>query len=170
MVPGGSFEIMSAKTNACRILDSLHIPYTLHEYEWDENQLDAVTVAEKVGMQPNQMYKTLVLRGDKTGIIVACIPGDKDLHLKNLASASGNKKVEMVPVKEIQSHTGYIRGGVSPLGMKKKYPLYLDHTVTGLNPVSISAGRRGLQIFIKGTDLAAAAEAILADITSQSMS
>ncbi len=113
---------MSTKTNACRILDSLHISYTLHEYEWDENQLDAFIVAEKVGVMPRQMYKTLILRGDKTGIIAACIPGDKELDLKTLAKASGNKKVEMVPVKEIQRLTGYIRGGVSPLGMKKKIP------------------------------------------------
>lgn len=157
---------MSTKTNACRILDSLHISYTLHEYEWDENQLDAVIVAEKVGVMPRQMYKTLILRGDKTGIIAACIPGDKELDLKTLAKASGNKKVEMVPVKEIQRLTGYIRGGVSPLGMKKKYPLYLDKTVTGVNPVSISAGKRGLQIFLDGKDLAASSGAFLADITN----
>lgn len=157
---------MSTKTNACRILDSLHISYTLHEYEWDENQLDAITVAEKVGVMPHQMYKTLVLRGDKTGIIAASIPGDKEINLKKLAMESGNKKVEMVPVKEIQTLTGYIRGGVSPLGMKKKYPFYLDITITGVNPVSISAGKRGLQIFLKGKDLVTASEALLVDITN----
>ncbi|MDF2961712.1 MAG: cysteinyl-tRNA(Pro) deacylase [Paenibacillus sp.] len=156
---------MAAKTNACRILDSYHTPYTLHEYEWDEDQLDVFTVAEKVGLQPKQLYKTLVLRGDKTGILMACIPGDKELSLKSLAQVSGNKKVEMVQVKEIQALTGYIRGGVSPLGVKKKYPLFLDQSVTNVNPVSISAGRRGLQIFLDGKDLAAVAEAALADIT-----
>ncbi|WP_040948298.1 Cys-tRNA(Pro) deacylase [Gorillibacterium massiliense] len=155
---------MSIKTNACRILDTLHITYTLHEYVWDENQLDATTVATKVGLLPSQLYKTLILRGDKSGIIAACIPGDKELNLKSLASVSGNKKVEMVAVKEIQSLTGYIRGGVSPLGMKKKYPLYLHSSVKSMDPVSISGGRRGLQIFLHGEDLAAASEGYLADI------
>ncbi|WP_068777297.1 Cys-tRNA(Pro) deacylase [Paenibacillus sp. FJAT-26967] len=156
---------MSAKTNACRLLDKLGISYTLHEYEWDEDHLDVGTVAGKVGLDVQHLYKTLVLRGDKTGIVMACIPGDRELDLKALAAGSGNKKVEMVPVKEIQALTGYIRGGVSPLGAKKKYPLYLDKQVLQVDPVSISAGRRGLQIFVKGTDLAAASEAILADIT-----
>ncbi|MEK3725475.1 Cys-tRNA(Pro) deacylase [Paenibacillus sp. FSL H8-0034] len=159
---------MSAKTNACRILDALHISYTLHEYDWDEDQLDAYTVADKVGLPADQIYKTLVLRGDKNGIMMACIPGDAELNLKSLAQASGNKKVEMVAVKEIQALTGYIRGGVSPLGTKKKYPFYLAPAAVNVNPVSISAGRRGLQIFLKGEDLAAASEAILVDITSHS--
>jgi Cys-tRNA(Pro)/Cys-tRNA(Cys) deacylase len=156
---------MAAKTNACRILDGYKIPYTLHEYEWDENQLDVETVAAKVGIQVEHMYKTLVLRGDKTGIVMACIPGHKELHLKQLAAISGNKKVEMVAVKEIEALTGYVRGGVSPLGVKKKYPLYVDSSVSTVNPVSISAGRRGLQIFLQGTDLVKASEAILAEIT-----
>lgn len=155
---------MSIKTNACRILDSLHIKYTLHEYDWDENQLDAATVATKVGLQPSQLFKTLIVRGDKSGILAACIPGDQELNLKSLASVSGNKKVEMVPVKEIQSLTGYIRGGVSPLGMKKKYPLYLHSSVKSMELVSISGGRRGLQIYLHGDDLVAASEGYLADI------
>ncbi|KRE99872.1 cysteinyl-tRNA(Pro) deacylase [Paenibacillus sp. Soil766] len=154
------------KTNACRKLDSLKIPYTLHEYEWDENQLDVRTVAEKVHLLVSQLYKTLVLKGDKTGVIVACIPGDRELNLKSLAIQSGNKKVEMVPVKDIQNLTGYIRGGVSPLGMKRKYPFFLDSSVTMMELVSISAGRRGLQIFISGADLVKASEANLVDITS----
>ncbi|UJF34087.1 Cys-tRNA(Pro) deacylase [Paenibacillus hexagrammi] len=156
---------MSSKTNACRLLDGLKLAYTLHEYEWDENQLDVATVAQKVGLSVGELFKTLVLRGDKTGVIAACIPGDQELHLKKLAAASGNKKVEMVAVKELQALTGYIRGGVSPLGMKKKYPLYLDSSVAGRELVSISGGKRGLQIFLKGDDLAAATEAILADLT-----
>lgn len=154
------------KTNACRKLDSLKISYTLHEYEWDENQLDVRAVAEKVHLLVSQLYKTLVLKGDKTGVIVACIPGDRELNLKSLAIQSGNKKVEMVPVKDIQNLTGYIRGGVSPLGMKKKYPFFLDSSVTNMELVSISAGRRGLQIFISGADLVKASEANLVDITS----
>ncbi len=109
------------KTIAARILDQMKITYELREYEWNEEELDAVTVARKVGLPPEQVFKTLVVRGDKTGVLVACIPGDGELDLKALAGASGNKKVEMVPVKEIQGLTGYIRGGVSPLGMKKSY-------------------------------------------------
>ncbi|NOV01398.1 Cys-tRNA(Pro) deacylase [Paenibacillus planticolens] len=155
---------MSNKTNACRILDSLQIDYSLHEYDWDESQLDAATVAAKVGLQPGQLFKTLILKGDKSGVIAACIPGDQGLNLKSLAAASGNKKVEMVPVKDIQSLTGYIRGGVSPLGMKKKYPFYLHSTVMSMELVSISGGRRGLQIFLRGADLAAATEGELVDI------
>ncbi|NIK70574.1 MULTISPECIES: Cys-tRNA(Pro) deacylase [unclassified Paenibacillus] len=157
---------MSNKTNACRKLDSLHIKYTLHEYEWDEEHLDVDTVAKKVGLPSNQLYKTLVLRGDKTGIIAACIPGDKELNLKSLAQASGNKKVEMVAVKEIQALTGYIRGGVSPLGMKKNYPFYLHEAVMAMELVSISAGKRGLQIFLNGADLAAASEGKLVNIAN----
>lgn len=158
---------MAAKTNASRILDKLNIAYTLHEYEWDEDHLDAQSVADKVGLPCGQLFKTLVLRGDKTGIVMACIPGDKELDLKKLASASGNKKVEMVPVKDIVTLTGYIRGGVSPLGCKKKYPLYIDRSVVPMDTVSISAGRRGLQIFLKGTDLIDACEGIVSDITME---
>ncbi|WP_282937433.1 Cys-tRNA(Pro) deacylase [Paenibacillus sp. RC67] len=156
---------MAAKTNASRILDKLSVSYTLHEYEWDEEDLAVSTVAQKVGLPVEQLYKTLVLRGDKTGVIMACIPGDKELDLKALASISGNKKVEMVPVKEIMTLTGYIRGGVSPLGVKKKYPLYMNRSVLERELVSISAGRRGLQIFVKGTDLVTACEGILSEIT-----
>ncbi|MCS7463870.1 Cys-tRNA(Pro) deacylase [Paenibacillus doosanensis] len=155
---------MTAKTNASRMLDKLRVPYTLHEYDWDENQLDAATVAGKVGIDCERLYKTLVLRGDKTGVIMACIPGHRELDLKRLAAASGNKKVEMTPVKDIAALTGYIRGGVSPLGVKKKYPLYIDRSVLPLDVVSISAGRRGLQIFLKGEDLVSACEGIVSDI------
>jgi Cys-tRNA(Pro)/Cys-tRNA(Cys) deacylase len=115
-------------------------------------------------LPPAQVFKTLVVRGDKTGVLVACIPGDRELDLKRLAAISGNKKAEMVPVKEIQSLTGYIRGGVSPLGMKKQYPFYLDESAQGLNPVSISAGQRGLQILLSGTDLIRATQARLAPL------
>jgi Cys-tRNA(Pro)/Cys-tRNA(Cys) deacylase len=153
------------KTIASRILDTLEIQYTLHEYEWDEEALDAVTVAEKVGISPSQIFKTLVLRGDKIGVVMACIPGDKELDLKALAIISGNKKMEMVPVKDLQTLTGYIRGGVSPIGVKKKYPLYIDQSIQGLNPVSISAGKRGIQIFLNGMDLVRVCEASLGSIS-----
>jgi Cys-tRNA(Pro)/Cys-tRNA(Cys) deacylase len=156
---------MAGKTIACRILDAKKIPYTLHEYEWDESNLNAQHAAEQVNLPHEQVFKTLVLKGDKTGVVMACIPSHKELNLKALAAASGNKKVEMVPVKEIQSLTGYIRGGVSPLGIKKRYPLYIDETAVHLNPISISAGKRGLQIFVKGSDLIQITEAIPSSLT-----
>jgi Cys-tRNA(Pro)/Cys-tRNA(Cys) deacylase len=153
------------KTTACRILDTMKIPYTLHEYTVNEDELDAVTVAHKVGLPPEQVYKTLVLRGDKTGVVMCCIPGNGELDLKALAAASGNKKVEMVPVKDIQGLTGYIRGGVSPLGVKKRYPFYLEEAAQTLDVMSVSAGKRGIQMFLKGEDLIRATEAKLVNIT-----
>ncbi|MFX3625341.1 MAG: Cys-tRNA(Pro) deacylase [Ectobacillus sp.] len=156
---------MTRKTIACRILDAKKIPYTLHEYQWDEEHLDAQHVAAQIDLPLEQVFKTLVLKGDKTGVIVACIPAHKELNVKALAACSGNKKADMVPVKEIQALTGYIRGGVSPLGIKKRYPFYIDSSAAGLDPISISAGKRGLQIFIKGADLITAAEAIPVSIT-----
>ncbi|HWI66066.1 MAG TPA: aminoacyl-tRNA deacylase, partial [Symbiobacteriaceae bacterium] len=121
------------------MLDQMKIAYELREYEWNEEELDAVTVARKVGLPPEQVFKTLVTHGDKTGVLVACIPGNAELDLKALAAVSGNKKVEMVSVKEILGLTGYIRGGVSPLGMKKQYPFYLDETAEIIDVISISA-------------------------------
>lgn len=141
------------KTIAARILDQLKVSYELRSYEWSEEELDAVSVAGKVGLPPAHVFKTLVARGDKTGVLVACVPGDQELSLKALAAASGNKKVEMVHVKELQGLTGYIRGGVSPLGMKKKYPFYLDQSAEPLTEMAISAGQRGLQLILAGSDL-----------------
>lgn len=156
---------MTAKTTACRILDTLKIPYSLHEYEWNEETLDAVTVAGKVGIPSSNIFKTLILKGDKTGVLMACVPGNQELDLKSLALVSRNKKVEMVAAKDLQSLTGYIRGGVSPLGVKKRYPLYIDQSVQGLNIVSISAGKRGTQIFLSGADLVSASQGILAQLS-----
>ncbi|MHB9145649.1 MAG: Cys-tRNA(Pro) deacylase [Symbiobacteriia bacterium] len=153
------------KTIAVRILDQLKIPYELREYPWSEDELDAVTVAYKIGLPPEQVFKTLVVRGDRTGVLMACVPGSAELDLKALAAVSGNKRVEMVPVKEIQGLTGYIRGGVSPLGSKKAYPLYLDTAAAGLGQVSVSAGQRGLQMILSGPDLARATRAKLASLT-----
>jgi Cys-tRNA(Pro)/Cys-tRNA(Cys) deacylase len=152
------------KTIAARMLDQLKISYELREYEVNEDELDAVTVARKVNMPPEATFKTLVARGDKTGVIMACIPGDAELDLKKFASVTGNKKVELTPVKEIQSLTGYIRGGVSPLGSKKKYPLYLDESALRHERVSVSAGQRGLQMILSPQDLQRAADGILADL------
>src|SRR6185369_14671147 len=114
------------KTNAARILDSAGVRYEIREYEADENDLSAPHVAEAIGMPPEQVFKTLVARGDRSGILMACIPANTELDLKGLAAASGNKKVELVAVKEVLGLTGYVRGGVSPVGTKKAYPLFLD--------------------------------------------
>src|SRR5215475_1558170 len=152
------------KTIAARMLDQLKIDYELRAYEVSEDELDAVSVARKVNMPPEATFKTLVARGDRTGVVMACVPGDAELDLKKFASVTGNKKVEMAPVKEIQSLTGYIRGGVSPLGSKKKYPLYLDESALKHERVSVSAGQRGLQMILSPQDLQRAAGGILADL------
>lgn len=141
------------KTNAARQLDELNIDYKLVEYEIDESDLSAETVASKVGLPAEQVFKTLVVRGDKTGVFMTCIPGNAELDLKAIAEVSGNKKVEMVHVKEIQQLTGYIRGGVSPIGAKKRYPIFLDQSARRFPFISISAGTRGSQIFISPGDL-----------------
>ena len=114
------------KTNAARMLESSGVSFELWNYEVDPNDVSAKAVAGKIGIPPERIFKTLVARGDKTGVMLACVPGDSELDLKALASVSGNKKVEMVHMKEVLPLTGYIRGGVSPLGTKKVYPVYID--------------------------------------------
>ncbi len=146
---------MAHKTNAARILDQNKIAYELKEYVSDESDLSAFNVARKIGLPVEQVYKTLVARGDKTGIIVACIQGDQELNLKSLAALSKNKKVDLVPLKEIQPLTGYIRGGVSPLGLKKNYPVFIQVDILKLEKVAVSAGMRGLQLFLQPGDLIA---------------
>ncbi|MBP2662801.1 MAG: ybaK [Firmicutes bacterium] len=147
------------KTNAARILDGLKFTYELREYEVDETDLSAQNVAEKVGMPDAQVFKTLVVKGDKTGIIMACIPGATELDLKALAAVSGNKKVEMVSLKEVQPLTGYVRGGVSPLGPKKRYPVFLDKSAANWQVIAVSAGVRGCQIILAPEHLAQAVKA-----------
>ena len=146
------------KTNAARILHSHQIAYELISYEVDENDLGAENVAKKCHIPLEQSVKTLVLQGDKTGILVACVPGNCEIELKKLAKLSGNKKVEMVPMKNILALTGYIRGGVSPLGMKKKYPTYVEEMITIYDDIICSAGERGLQLHLKPQDLLLAIE------------
>src|SRR5262245_17446323 len=153
------------KTNAVRMLDQLKISYEIRVYEVTEDELDAVSVAHKVNMPPEATFKTLVARGDKTGVILACVPGNRELDLKKFASVTGNKKVELVALKEILSLTGYIRGGVSPLGTKKKYQLFLNQSALNHERISVSAGQRGLQMIISPGDLQRAAQATLADLT-----
>jgi Cys-tRNA(Pro)/Cys-tRNA(Cys) deacylase len=152
------------KTNAARFLDNLKIEYRLMEYEVDESDVSAEAVANKVNLPLEQVFKTLVARGDKSGVVLACIPGGAQLDLKRLSEISGNKKVEMVPVKEIQALTGYIRGGVSPIGTKKHYPVYLDESALQFPFISISAGVRGCQILLDPKSLPRAVGAQISPI------
>lgn len=152
------------KTNAARILDQWGIAYTLYYYTVNEDRLGAEHVAQSLGMDVEVTVKTLVLRGDKTGIMVACLPGYAAIDLKKLASSSGNKKVDMVPVKEVVQLTGYLRGGVSPIGMKKQYPLYVDELVFLQEKVLLSAGLRGVQFFLDPAPFFAKAQGIVVDI------
>lgn len=153
------------KTIAARMLDQLKINYELRAYDVNEDELDAITVAHKIGMPPEATFKTLVARGDKSGVVMTCIPGDQELDLKKLAAVTSNKKIDLVAVREIQGLTGYIRGGVSPLGSKKKYPLYIDETAVLHDKLSVSAGQRGLQMILSPQDLIDATQATLADLT-----
>jgi Cys-tRNA(Pro)/Cys-tRNA(Cys) deacylase len=155
-----------AKTNAARILDAAGIRYEVREYPVDENDLSAPHVAEAIGMPPEQVFKTLVARGDRTGVLMACIPANSELDLKGLASASGNKKIELVAVKEVLGLTGYIRGGVSPVGTKKPYPFYLDETAELWDVISVSAGMRGQQMLLAPADLVRVTEATIAAIAT----
>lgn len=153
------------KTNAVRMLDTLGIAYELHEYAIDPTDLAAETVAQKVGLPPEQVFKTLVVRGDRTGVILAVIPGNTQLDLKALAQLSGNRKVETVPLKEVQPLTGYIRGGVTALACKKDYPVYVDELAEVFEVISISAGVRGTQIFLAPADYLRAVQATVGAIS-----
>jgi Cys-tRNA(Pro)/Cys-tRNA(Cys) deacylase len=141
------------KTNATRLLDKLNIDYQIVEYQVNLTDLSAEHVSRELGIPLNQIFKTLVAHGDKTGEMVACVPGNSELNLKTLARISGNKKVQLIPTKEINKRTGYIRGSVSPLGLKYSYPLYIDRSALQHQFILISAGLRGLQIKINPQDL-----------------
>jgi Cys-tRNA(Pro)/Cys-tRNA(Cys) deacylase len=151
-----------AKTNAARILDQLGIHYELREYDVDVDDLAAETVARKIGLPPEQVFKTLVARGDRNGLCMAVIPGDQELDLKALAETAGERKVQLVPVKELQALTGYIRGGVTALGAKHEFPVFADETLELFDVISISAGRRGLQILTAPADYLRATKARVA--------
>lgn len=159
--------VFMSKTNACRILDSLSIHYELREYPVDPDDLSAETVAAKVGLPPEQVFKTLAVRGDRQGISVAVIPGNYELDFKALAQLTGDRKVEMLPLKEVQSVTGYIRGGVTALGMKKDYPVFADETIELWDTVSVSAGHRGMQIIIAPADYLRATAATVGEISRE---
>jgi Cys-tRNA(Pro)/Cys-tRNA(Cys) deacylase len=140
------------KTNAARLLDSLGIAYEVREYEVDPDDLAAESVARKVGLPPEQVFKTLVARGDKHGVCFAVVPGDQQLDLKALAQLSGDKKIDTVPLKDVQPLTGYIRGGVTALAAKKAYPVFADETLELFDVISISSGARGAQLILAPTD------------------
>lgn len=140
------------KTNAVRLLDALGIPYELREYEVDPEDLTAESVARKIGFPPEQVFKTLVARGDRTGVLLAVVPGDAELDLKALARVSGDRKVEVVPLKEVQPLTGYLRGGVTALAGKKDYSVFADETIELFDVISVSAGARGTQVLLAPAD------------------
>lgn len=153
-----------SKTNAARLLDKEGVKYELIPYTVDENNLAVEHVAHELGENIEQVFKTLVLRGDKSGILVCVIPGDKEVNLKSTAKQSGNKSVEMIAMKELLSTTGYIRGGCSPIGMKKNFPTYIHTTCMNFSYIYISAGVRGLQIKIAPSDLISCVHATVCDI------
>jgi Cys-tRNA(Pro)/Cys-tRNA(Cys) deacylase len=154
----------TAKTNAVRLLERLGVTFELREYEVDPDDLAAESVARKVGLPPEQVFKTLVARGDKHGVCLAVVPGNCELDLKALARATGDKKADTVPLKEVEPLTGYIRGGVTALACKKDYPVYIDETAELFDMISISAGTQGLQVVLAPGDYIRVASATVAPI------
>lgn len=152
------------KTNVARLLDKAKVAYQLVPYEVDEADLSAIHVADQLGEDIAQVFKTLILQGDKSGYFVCIIPGADEVDLKKAAKASGNKKCEMIPVKDLLPLTGYIRGGCSPIGMKKHFPTYIHPTAEQYDRIYVSAGQRGLQIQLAPADLIRESQAIIADI------
>ncbi|WP_046175995.1 Cys-tRNA(Pro) deacylase [Domibacillus indicus] len=154
------------KTNAMRLLDAADIPYRMHEYESKDGKIDGVSVASKIGVQSKYVFKTLVTQG-ANGLYVFVVPVEGELDLKKAARAAGEKKVEMIPVKDIQKQTGYIRGGCSPVGMKKLYPTFIDKQAEELEIIIVSAGRIGAQIELKPHRLADAVNASFCEVVNK---
>lgn len=157
---------MSHKTNAVRLLDTAKVNYELREYEVDDHDVSAEHVALSLGLLPETLYKTLVLKGNIDPYIVAVIPGNAQLDLKKIAKVSGNKNCEMLPMKELLAVTGYIRGGCSPIGMKKLFPTFIEEAAQLETEISVSAGKRGLQMILNPNDLATLTKAIWSDLIS----
>lgn len=155
------------KTNAARLLDRAKIPYGLIPYEYDENDLAAQNVADALGEDINCVFKTLVLHGDKCGYFVCVVPGNCEVDLKKAAKAAGAKKADLIPMKELLPLTGYIRGGCSPIGMKKPFPTFFHSTALDFDEIYVSAGQRGLQFRISPTDLISFVNGSLADLIVQ---
>ena len=156
---------MAKKTNAVRLVEQAKIPCREHYYEFDENDLSGLHAAEALGKPAEEVFKTLVARGSKTGLNVFCIPVCCELDLKKAAKAAGDKNMELIPVKELLALTGYIRGGCSPVGMKKKYPTYFDETAELYDTIAVSAGERGHQMEVEPMALVDLVEATLVDLT-----
>ena len=155
------------KTNAMRRLDAAKIPYQILEYEVDENDLSGIHIAEQLGFPPERMFKTLVAKGDKTGPLVFCIPVAAEIDLKRAASITGNKRIEMIHVKDLLALTGYIRGGVSPIGMKKVFPTYMDESALQFEQITVSSGTRGAQLLLSREALIPFIGAQTADLTTK---
>lgn len=153
-----------SKTNAIRILEAKGITHETYEYEFSEDEIDAISVAAKIGADKESVFKTLVTRGDRNGINVFCIPADTELNLKKAAAASGNKSIEMIKMKELLPLTGYIRGGCSPIGMKKEHPTYIDETAQLFDQIYVSAGIRGMQVKLNPDELRSLVNAEYADL------
>ena len=152
------------KTNAVRLLDQAGVAYELRHYDVDESDLSAESAAAKIGLPPEQVFKTLITQGDATGYLFALLPAGTELDPKALAKASGNKRVEIVPLRDVQAVAGYVRGGVSPLAAKRPHPVFINETIQLWDVISVSAGRRGLQILLAPTDLVCVTNAALADL------
>lgn len=153
------------KTNAMRRLDAAKIKYEVKEYEVDENDLSGTHIAEQIGLPFEQVFKTLVAKGENSGVVVFCIPVDKEINLKKAAVVTGNKKLEMLHVKDLLGTTGYIRGGCSPIGMKKKFPTYIDESAQNFEQITVSAGVRGAQLLLNVNELVRFVEAKICQIT-----
>jgi Cys-tRNA(Pro)/Cys-tRNA(Cys) deacylase len=165
MIASGWSNTMPRKTNAIRLLDEMSIGYELREYMVDPEDLAAETVAAKISLPVEQVFKTLVSRGDRNGVCMAVIPGNAELDLKALAQATGDRSMQLVPMKELQSLTGYIRGGVTALAAKKEYPVYVDESIELFEAISISAGIRGMQILLAPQAYITATKARIVPIT-----
>ena len=155
---------MAHKTNAARLLDQMRIRYELREYAVDPEDLAAESVAARIDLPAEQVFKTVVARGDRNGICMAVIPGNKELDLKALAQATGDRSIQLVPVKELQLLTGYIRGGVTALAAKKEYPVYVDETIELFETISISGGVRGMQILLAPSDYLSVTRSIVVSL------
>ncbi|MCU1318513.1 MAG: ybaK/ebsC protein [Edaphobacter sp.] len=158
-------SVKTEKTNAARLLDTLNITYELRAYDVDPEDLTAISVARKIGLPPEQVFKTLLSQTNSGDHLFAVIPGDAELDLKKLAHAAGAKKVDLASLKEVEPLTGYIRGGVTVMGARKPFPAYADETIELFDLISVSAGQRGLQLILSPADYLRAANATLADLT-----
>lgn len=155
------------KTNAMRMLDKAKISYEPKEYVPDENDLSGVHIAQQIGLPAEQCFKTIVTKGDKTGPVVFCIPADREIDLKKAAKITGNKKIEPLHVKDLPGLTGYVRGACSPLGMKKKFPTYIDQSCRDFEKITVSAGVKGCQLLIKSDEIVACVGATVCDLTQE---